>query len=113
MALVPPHLIRPGRNNDMGIESIPLARLPRSYQPTEPGPEQRNPPQSGSRIISSVEHFMIPQSYDPNKSSYVRPMLGVTTREAIEALMCVFGPWASDPIRESGDGIAPCGYEEL
>lgn len=68
---------------------------------------------SERRIISSIERFMMPQSDDPNTSSYMRPMLGVTTQEAIEALMCAFGPWTPDPIRESSDGIAPCGYEEL
>lgn len=71
------------------------------------------PPQSESLTISSIERFMMPQSYDPNKSSYVPPMRGVTVREAAEALILAFGPWASDPIGESDNGIAPCGYDEL
>lgn len=71
------------------------------------------PPQGESRILSSIERIMIPQCDDPNKSSYVPPMWGVTAREAAEALMRLFGPWKSEPIGDSSDGIAPCGYEEI
>lgn len=70
----------------MGFQPIPLKRPPR------PEPEQR-PPQSVSGIIP----------------------WGVTMEQAADALAMLAGvaPAPPEPIGDSSDGIAPCGYDEL
>lgn len=99
MGFVPPRIIRP---------------FSRGYQPTDTPPEQ-NPPQSVSGIFTPAERVMAPQSYDPNKSTYVPPLWGVTMEQAAAALAMLAGvPSVQyEPIWENSEGIALVGYEEL
>lgn len=126
MGMVPPRILRsrtePGQNPTRDVAygdgivrevNDPFALEKRLH---------KNPPQSVSGVIPYAERVMLPQFYDPNKSTYVSPSArNSATLTLMKMIECEIAQRSqrdsasgSEQVEYTSDGIMPsCRYEDL
>lgn len=92
---------------------LSLLKGTRAYKPYHPTPEKKVTTEDIIPLNPRlVRPLIADESPDRDRTAW-----GISTREAAGALTSVFGrgiaPATSEPIGDSSDGIAPCGYDVL